>query len=86
MIMDDKNAKDELLVKLYKSAAALRRAERKEQLKNCQASAATPEMKPGNVVVVRIAKNAKPMSTMGGVSKVLGPSRIRIPEFKLHRS
>lgn len=80
--MDDKNAKDELLVKLYKSAAALRRAERREKMKNCPVSAEAPEVKRGSVVVVRIAKNAKPMSAFGGVGKVLGPSRIRIPEFK----
>ncbi len=84
--MGDHNAKDELLVKQYKSAAALRRAERKEKIKSAQLLSGNAELKPGNVVVVRIAKNAKPMSEMGGVNKVLGPSRIHIPEYKPERS
>lgn len=83
--MNDKNAKDALLVQQYKSSAALRRALRKQGIKTYGASPEAPEIKPGNVVVVRFAKNAKPMSELGGVGKVLGPSRIHIPEFKAQR-
>ena len=83
--MTDKNAKDALLVLQYKNAAALRRAARKEQSKGNISFGATPKAPAGSFVVVRFGKNAKPMSALGGVSKVLGPSRIRIPEYKLHR-
>jgi hypothetical protein len=82
--MSDKNAKDALAVKLYKTAAALRRAERKGKTLSSDASA-TKQLKVGDVLVVRLNKNAKPLSELGGVKKVLGPSRIRIPEYKLHR-
>ncbi|WP_426172450.1 hypothetical protein [Pseudoduganella sp. R-34] len=82
--MSDKNAKDALAVKLYKTAAALRRAERKGKTLSSDASA-TKQLKVGDVLVVRLNKDAKPLSELGGVQKVLGRSRIRIPEYKLHR-
>lgn len=84
--MSDKNAKDALTVKTFKTAAALRRAERKgKNPSSATAPTSTTTKTAGGMVVVRLSKNAKPLSAMGGVQKVLGPSRIRIPEYKLHR-
>jgi len=84
--MSDKNAKDALAVKLYKTAAALRRAERKGKIPSSATPTTTTTTKlAGGMVVVRLKKDAKPLSELGGVQKVLGPSRIRIPEYKLHR-
>lgn len=81
--MNDKNAKDASLVAQYKAAATLRLAGLKAKNKG---SSALPDKAHGGVVTVRFASNAKPLSAFGGVSKVLGPSRIQIPECKLHRS
>ncbi len=35
------------------------------------------------VITVRIPAHAKPISELGGSTKVFGPSRIWIPEYKL---
>ena len=81
--MSDKNAKEASLVAQYKAAATLRLAEQKAKSK--KPSAQSDEAR-GTVVTVRFAPDAKPMSAFGGITKVLGPSRIQIPEYKLHRS
>lgn len=81
--MSYKNAKEASLVAQYKAAAALRLAEQKA--KNRDLSAQTDKA-PGTVVTVRFAPNAKPLSALGGVTKVLGPSRIQIPDYKPHRN
>ncbi|MGO4379712.1 hypothetical protein [Pseudoduganella sp. RAF53_2] len=82
--MNDKNAKDARWVLRYKSDAASRRAKSSDELKTADSSAA-PVKTTGRTVVVRFEKDAKPVSELGGVSKVFGQSRIRIPEYKLHR-
>ncbi|MGS0741342.1 hypothetical protein ACVBEF_05860 [Glaciimonas sp. GG7] len=79
--MNDKNAKDASLVAQYKATAALLLAERKAKYK----VSGQPDKARGGVVTIRFASNAQPLSAFGGVSKVLGPSRIQIPEYKLHR-
>lgn len=82
MAVSDKNAKDALAVSQYKTAAALRRAKRKQQSQ----SPATTEAKTGSgVVLLRLEPGSKPLSALGGVQKVLGRSRIHIPEYKLYR-
>jgi len=80
--MSDKNAKDALAVSLYKTAAALRRAERKQQ---SHPSPDTTATSGSGLVVLRLERGAKPLSALGGVQKVLGPSHIHIAEYKLHR-
>ncbi|MEO5933588.1 MAG: hypothetical protein ABIQ08_08575 [Duganella sp.] len=80
--MSDKNAKEAGLVAQYKATAALRLAGQKAK-NTAQSSQA--DKAPSAVVTVRFAPNSKPLSAFGGVTKVLGPSRIQIPEYKLHR-
>lgn len=80
--MSDKNAKDASLVAQYKATAALRLAERRAKSKDSSTQISSTRQ---GVVTIRFAANAKPLSAFGGVSKVLGPSRIQIPEYKLHR-
>lgn len=80
--MSDQNAQDALLVAKFKTAAALRLAERKALKKE----SLPPSGKTcGGVVTIRFAPDAKPLSAFGGISKVLGESRIQIPEYKLDR-
>lgn len=81
--MNDKNAKDAILVAQYKAAAALRLAKRRADNKAPSAESVPPR---GVVVTVRFARGAKPMSDFGGVGKVLGPSCIQIPDYKQQRS
>jgi hypothetical protein len=82
MAMSDQNARDALLVAKFKAAAALRLAERKALKKE----SLPPSGKTGDgVVTIRFAADAKPLSAFGGICKVLGESRIEIPEYKQHR-
>ena len=81
--MNNKNADDADLVARYKAVAALRLAELRA--KNTEPSVQPNETRDA-VPTVRFAHNAKPLSVFGSVTEVLGPSRIRIPEYKLHRS
>lgn len=83
--MNEKEAKDALAVERYKTTSALRRAKRLEIAQKSELS--TPVRSPAvsEVVVVRLAKDAKPLSALGGVVEVLGPSRIHIPEYKKSR-
>ena len=80
--MNDKNAKDASLVAQYKAAAALRLAKRQADNKASSTEKVSPR---GGVVTIRFARGAKPMSDFGGVGKVLGPSRIQIPDYKPQR-
>lgn len=81
--MNAKDAKDENLVAQYKSAALLRLAELKAKNNKPFAHA---DKSGGMTLTVRFAHNAKPLSAFGGVAEVLGPSRIRIPDYKLDRN
>ena len=81
--MSDQNAKEARLVAEYKAAASLRLAERRA--KNGKPSLSPGEAQ-GAVITIRFAQDAKPLSAFGGIMKVLGPSRIHIPEYRPHRS
>ncbi|USX20728.1 hypothetical protein NHH82_00755 [Oxalobacteraceae bacterium OTU3REALA1] len=78
--MTDEEAKEAALIAKYKAESISQRSRRKPML--------TPEeqslsVKAHNgVFTVRFALDAKPVSELGGVSKVLGLSRISIPDFK----
>ena len=80
--MSDQNAKEARLVAEYKAAAALRLAERR-------AKRGKPSMPVGEtngaVITIRFAQDAKPISALGGITEVLGPPCIQIPEYKLPR-
>jgi hypothetical protein len=83
MAMSEQNAKEARLVAEYKTAAALRLAERRT--KNGKSSMPSDEAR-GAIITIRFAQDAKPLSAFGGVTKVLGLSCIQIPEYKPRRS
>lgn len=67
----------------YRRRAAARR------LASDLANTALPDVagvtSEGGIVTVRIGRDAKPVSELGGPSKVFGPSKIWIPEFRRSR-
>jgi len=77
--MADKRDKMASEVERYKAAAKLRRTQRRLQKPEPLAS---PDQPNGSALVVTLKSDAKPLSAFGGVSKVLGPSRIQIPEYR----
>jgi hypothetical protein len=77
--MTDQSDKLASEIERYKAAAKLRRAQRRLQK---PVSLASQDQPSGAVLVVKLSSDAKPLSAFGGVSKVLGPSRIQAPEFK----
>ena len=80
--MSDKEASDASLIAKYRAKAVTRRVESKPK----NASKELLAVKATNgIITVRFAPDAKPMSALGGIAKVLGRSRISIPEFKLRR-
>jgi hypothetical protein len=79
MQMTDKSDKLASQIERYKAAAKLLRAQRRSQK---PVSLASPGQPSGAVLVVRLSSDAKPLSAFGGVGKVLGPSRIQIPEYR----
>lgn len=81
--MSDQNAKEARLVAEYKAAAVQQLAERRA--KNGKPPMPSYEAQ-GTLVTIRFAQDAKPLSAFGGVMKVLGPSRIQIPDYKRQRS
>lgn len=81
--MSDKNEKDASLVEQYKAAAALRLAERRARSKE---PPVRPDGARGDLITIRFARDAQPLSAFGGITEVLGPSRIQIPEYKRQRS
>ena len=81
--MSEKETKDALAVERYKAAAALLRSKRVELKRKSDPNVTAGQLAVGEKNVVRIAKDAKPLSALGGVVEVLGTSRIWIPEYKL---
>jgi hypothetical protein len=77
--MSDKHTGDASLIVKYKAEAVARRAQRK-----ARDVAETPlaVQAVAGVVTVSFTRGAKPISELGGATKVLGQSRISIPEFK----
>lgn len=73
---------DAVLVAKYKAEAVLRR-----KLGNSptEGKARQSVQAKDGVFTVRFSPDAKPVSALGGIAKVLGRSRIAIPEFKLRR-
>ncbi|MET0267009.1 MAG: hypothetical protein ABW202_15505 [Duganella sp.] len=80
--MNNKKANESSLISQYKAEAAARR---KVRINNGAASGPLAVKAKDGVFTVRFGENAKPLSALGGVTKVLGRSRIDIPEFKLRR-
>jgi hypothetical protein len=81
--MTDEKASDAALIAKYKAESIARRSRNKTKISADEKSLAVNAQ--NGVFTVRFARNAKPMSELGGVSKVLGLSQISIPEFKLCR-
>ncbi|MYM25485.1 hypothetical protein GTP46_22910 [Duganella sp. FT135W] len=81
--MNDKKADDEAMIAKYKADAAARRQLSKTKLVAMAPLAVQPK---DGVITVRFGEGAKPLSALGGVVKVLGQSRIKIPEMKVRRS
>ncbi len=71
---------DAELVANYRQRAARRRAE--SILRNSAGMVRDCVVSNDGVVTVTLPTAVKPISTMGGVSKVLGHAKISIPEFK----
>lgn len=80
--MDDKKASEAALIARYKAEAAARRKLGKTK---AAAIALLAVRAKDGVFTVHFGQDAKPLSALGGVAKVLGRSRIDIPEFKLRR-
>ena len=82
--MSDKKITRSKLLAEFRSRAAARRAS--SPLSTPLEVLSAGITRKGGVVTVTLASSAKPLSTVGGASKVFGPSKISIPEFKrLHR-
>lgn len=81
--MTDEKASDAALIAKYKAESISRRGRNKTTISAEEKSLAVKAQ--NGVFTVRFARDAKPMSELGGVSKVLGLSQISIPEFKLRR-
>lgn len=81
--MTDEKASDAALIAKYKAESISRRGRSKTKIAAAETSLAVKAR--DGVFTVRFARDAKPMSELGGVSKVLGLSQISIPEFKLRR-
>lgn len=77
--MTDTSDKIASQVERYKAAAKLRRAQRRSQQPEPNTSS---DQSDGSMLVVKLSSDAKPLSVFGGVGKVLGPSRIQIPEYR----
>jgi len=76
--MTDKKDNDAKLIAKYRAGMAARRRNNGSKTKS------EPSTHSENgVITVFFATNAKPISALGGVAKVLGRSRISIPEYKL---
>jgi hypothetical protein len=80
--MNDKKAAEGAKIAEYKADAAERR-----RLSKTRMVATVPlAIRPKNgAITARFEEDAKPLSALGGIAKVLGHSRIDIPEFKLRR-
>lgn len=79
-IMTRKPITDAELIAAYRSGAAARRAS--SILHKDRAPDADGITQRGGVVTVKLSANAQSVSTLGGQTKVLGGSRISIPEFR----
>lgn len=80
--MTTKKTSDSDLIAKYKIEAAARR---KSGNQKASAKAAMAIQAKDGLITVRFEQDAEPISKLGGVAKVLGRSRINIPEFKLRR-
>lgn len=81
--MNDKRENYEALIAKYKVAAAVARS--KPGKSEVEAKAPLAVQPKDGVFTVRFGNDAKPLSALGGVAKVLGCSHIDIPEYKLRR-
>ena len=79
--MTDKEMSDAELISKYRTESIARRARGKTTATVAEAPLAVKA--ENGVFTVRFAPDAKPMSELGGVAKVLGLSQIDIPEFKI---
>lgn len=78
--MNGKTTKHSTVIAAYRAAAARRRA---TSVLNSLPSGMPEGVKSvGGVVTVTQASNAKPVSALGGRTKVLGRSKFSIPELK----
>ena len=77
-----RNEGEAQLVAEYKQLSAEKRATRRAQT-SC------PERPSGSsngTIIMRFAPDAKPVSKLSGPTKVFGPSKINIPEFRRTRT
>ena len=81
--MTDEKASDAALIAKYRAESISRRGRKKTKTNAAEMPLAVKAQ--NGVFTVRFAHDAKPMSELGGVSKVLGLSQISIPEFKIRR-
>ncbi|RZT08245.1 hypothetical protein SAMN05216319_3341 [Duganella sp. CF402] len=80
--MNDKKAAEEALIAKYRVDAAARRKSSKAKDLPMGLLADKPL---NGVFTVRVGKDAKTLSALGGIVKVFGHSRIVIPEMKRRR-
>jgi hypothetical protein len=83
--MNDKKENDKALIAKYRAQAAAARSMPRGKAKAPTTAHLAVQPKDG-VFTVRFGDDAKPLSSLGGVAKVLGRSHIDIPEYKLRRS
>lgn len=80
--MNAKKSDEEAMIAKYRADAATRRMLTKAKSAAMSPLAVQPE---NGVITVRFGEDAKPLSALGGVVKILGYSHIKIPEYKLRR-
>lgn len=82
--MTTKKMLDEAAIAKYRTASARRRARRNLEtvLSAARSIGALGTTQSDGVVTVRKPVNAKPVSSLGGPTKVFGPSRISVPELR----
>nr|WP_315219904.1 hypothetical protein [uncultured Duganella sp.] len=74
----NRNEREARLVAEYKQLSAEKRATRRVQ----RSSPEQPSGSSSGTITIPFAPDAKPVSELGGPTKVFGPSKINIPEFR----
>ncbi|MGG7607791.1 hypothetical protein [Massilia sp. BKSP1R2A-1] len=82
--MNTKKLLEEAAVEAYRAGTQQRRARQhvKNELDKISASVRPNVTDNGGVVTVQKPADAKPVSSLGGATKVFGTSRISIPESR----
>lgn len=78
--MNSKKTTDAQLIANYRLGAALRRST--SSLRKASSETSAGVVRKGGIITITVSPNAKPLSTLGGTTSVLGRSKFAIPELK----